>query len=238
MPAELTCRVASARPYARVLRADALTLLQILGLDHCELSLMLVSDSGIRRLNREFREKDQATDVLSFPQLEPDRTGIEPPQPDARREAPRRPGRKAGAAKAPPLALGDVVISVDMARRQARELGQTTAARIRTLLIHGLLHLLGYDHERSAAEARRMFAREHELAAYLNKENRRQPESRRATAVRTGEADGLRWSPAAMPQNLEQRAKKSATNRKPTAAPLKRKRRSVAAEASRPDRRR
>ena len=64
-------------------------------------------------------------------------------------------------------ALGDVVISLDTARRQARRLGVAPAARLRTLLVHGLLHLLGYDHERSPAEARRMFARERELAAAL-----------------------------------------------------------------------
>ncbi len=64
-------------------------------------------------------------------------------------------------------ALGDVVISLDTARRQARRIGVAPAARLRTLLVHGLLHLLGYDHERSPAEARRMFARERELAAAL-----------------------------------------------------------------------
>jgi rRNA maturation RNase YbeY len=67
----------------------------------------------------------------------------------------------------PGTALGDVVISVDTARRQARRLGVAPATRMRTLLMHGVLHLLGYDHERSPAEARRMFARERELAAAL-----------------------------------------------------------------------
>ena len=116
---------------------------------------MLVSDSAMQRLNRDFRAKDQPTDVLSFPQLE--ENGEVPSS------------VRSGGADAPPLALGDVVISFDTARRQARELGQDVAARIRTLLIHGLLHLLGYDHERSVAEARRMFAREHELAAMLDR---------------------------------------------------------------------
>jgi rRNA maturation RNase YbeY len=67
----------------------------------------------------------------------------------------------------PGTALGDVVISVDTARRQARRLGVAPAARMCTLLMHGVLHLLGYDHERSPVEARRMFARERELAAAL-----------------------------------------------------------------------
>ena len=116
---------------------------------------MLVSDSAIRRLNRDFRAKDQPTDVLSFPQLE--EHGEVPPSANS------------VATNAPPLTLGDVVISIDTARRQACELDQSVADRIRTLLIHGLLHLLGYDHERSKAEARRMFAREHELAAMLDR---------------------------------------------------------------------
>jgi rRNA maturation RNase YbeY len=155
VPVDLTSRIASARQYARAFRADANSLLHILALERCELSLMLVSDSAIRRLNRDYRAKDQPTDVLSFPQFE-ENGGVAL---DA----------KTIAANAPPLALGDVVISIDTARRQARELGQSVNARIRTLLIHGLLHLLGYDHERSAAEARRMFAREHELAALLDR---------------------------------------------------------------------
>jgi rRNA maturation RNase YbeY len=58
---------------------------------------------------------------------------------------------------------------VDTASRQARRLALAPAARMRTLLVHGLLHLLGYDHERSPAEARRMFARERELAAALRR---------------------------------------------------------------------
>ncbi|MGH7915299.1 MAG: rRNA maturation RNase YbeY, partial [Candidatus Binataceae bacterium] len=87
--------------------------------------------------------------------------------------APPPPGRLPQGAAAGTLvpaagtALGDIIISVDTARRQARRLGLAPAARMRTLLVHGLLHLLGYDHERSTAEARRMFARERELAAAL-----------------------------------------------------------------------
>ncbi len=63
--------------------------------------------------------------------------------------------------------LGDVVISVDTAARQAARRRVTPAAEVRTLLIHGILHLLGYDHERSAAEARRMRRMEQRLAGAL-----------------------------------------------------------------------
>ena len=63
--------------------------------------------------------------------------------------------------------VGDVVISIDTAIRQARELRVSAESRLRRLLIHGFLHLIGYDHERSAAGARRMFARERTLAAKI-----------------------------------------------------------------------
>jgi len=156
----LTCRSAIARPYARALRADANALLRILALQRSELSLMIVDDAAIRILNRDFRAKDKPTDVLSFPQLDDhDEATVSARTSRLQTEATTR--------DAPPLALGDIVISIDTASRQAAELGVTVAARIRTLLIHGLLHLLGYDHERSPSEARRMFARERELAAQL-----------------------------------------------------------------------
>jgi probable rRNA maturation factor len=214
VPVELTCRTVSGRRYAGNLRADALTLLGILALEHYELSLMLVGDSGIRRLNREFRGKDQATDVLSFPQLDTAR--------ELRRSGP-------STRNAPPVALGDIVISIDTARRQARELRQGVAARVRTLLIHGILHLMGSDHERSAAEARRMFAREHELAALIqtgslqaettDDAGGRGPRSHPgkvgvAASARPGkdpnEAIDARWSPAAMPERSAKAATKSA----------------------------
>jgi probable rRNA maturation factor len=69
----------------------------------------------------------------------------------------------------PGLPVGDVVISIDTAIRQAREYRVTPSARLRRLLIHGFLHLIGYDHERSPADARRMFARERTLAARMEK---------------------------------------------------------------------
>ena len=133
--------------------ADGVALLRILGLEHCELSLVIVGDRAIRKLNRDFRAKDQATDVLSFPQFED--------------QAELKTLARGGAKNAPPIPIGDIVISIETASRQAREIEQSAAARLRTLLIHGLLHLTGYDHERSAAEARRMFKREHQLAELM-----------------------------------------------------------------------
>jgi probable rRNA maturation factor len=144
-------RVASARArrYAPVLRAEAVRLLAAMGLARCELSIVIVDDDLIRGMNREFRGKDAATDVLSFSQLE--EKGHAAPDPAQVRNAPE-------------TILGDVVISADTALRQAKAYGVAPRARLRTLLIHGTLHLIGYDHECSAADARRMFSRERELA--------------------------------------------------------------------------
>ncbi len=150
----MRCTSRRGRAFARALAADAARLERAAGLGRTELSLMLVGDRAIRALNRSFRGIDRATDVLAFSQLE--ERGAPPPSP---RAAARLDGRP----------LGDVVISIDTALRQARELGVAPAARLRTLLIHGFLHLLGYDHERSAADARRMFARERALARKLDK---------------------------------------------------------------------
>jgi len=122
------------------------------GLGKCELSLTLTSDDSIRALNRDYRKKDQPTDVLSFSQIE--EPGSAPPDPLAVQNNPGMP-------------LGDVVISIDTALAQARSYRVSPRDRLRTLLIHGFLHLLGYDHERSAVEARKMFARERELAAIM-----------------------------------------------------------------------
>jgi len=117
-------------------------LLRDLRLDRAELSIVLVSDREMRALNRRWCRRDRPTDVLSFAQRE-------------------------GAGGAPDGLLGDVVISVDTARRQAAERGETLARAADRLLIHGLLHLLGDDHERSVAEARRMQRRERALARWL-----------------------------------------------------------------------
>ena len=121
---------------------SARRLLRALDLRHGELSLLLVSDGEMRRLNRRWRDRDRPTDVLAFAQAE-------------------------GPGGAPDGMLGDVVISVDTARRQAAERGETLGREAERLLVHGVLHLLGYDHERSTAEARRMQRRERALARVL-----------------------------------------------------------------------
>jgi probable rRNA maturation factor len=127
---------------ATSLGRSARRLLAGLGLDGAELSVLLVADGEMRRLNRDWRGKDRPTDVLSFAQGE-------------------------GAGAAPDGLLGDVVISVDTARRQAHTGRRPLGREAERLLVHGLLHLLGYDHERSAREAARMKRKERELTGWL-----------------------------------------------------------------------
>jgi probable rRNA maturation factor len=124
-------------------RRDAGQLLVALCESGSELTVSLVDDATIHTLNRDYRGKDRPTDVLAF----------------AMREGERVEGDAD--------VLGDVVISLDTAARQAKQRRRTVAAEVRTLLIHGVLHLLGYDHERSAAEAKRMKAMERRLLRRL-----------------------------------------------------------------------
>lgn len=130
MPVELIRRGAGQNYPPRAVKNTALEVLRLLKHDRAELSLALVGNSEIRRLNAKYRKKDYATDVLSFAAAE------------------NLPG--------PMRLLGDVVISVDKARAQAKERGRTLKEELTTLLIHGIVHLLGYDHERSARDARIM----------------------------------------------------------------------------------
>jgi probable rRNA maturation factor len=90
-----------------------------------DVAIALVTDQRIRRLNRDYRGKDVVTDVLSF-------TAEHPRDP-----TPDRAGRP----------LGDIVIATGVAKRQAREAGHSYATELRVLALHGLLHLLGYDHD-------------------------------------------------------------------------------------------
>jgi probable rRNA maturation factor len=94
-----------------------------------QVSIALVSDGRIRALNRAYRRSDYATDVLSFPS--------EP------------------SALSPASFLGEIVIARGVARRQAREARHSELTELKVLALHGLLHLLGYDHESDGGEMRR-----------------------------------------------------------------------------------
>jgi probable rRNA maturation factor len=96
-----------------------------------EVSVLLTSDSEIRRLNQTFRGKNKATDVLSFPA-------------PALPKSTRKPAQQTIA--------GDLAISIHTAERQARQFGHPLEIELKILLLHGLLHLAGYDHETDAGE--------------------------------------------------------------------------------------
>jgi probable rRNA maturation factor len=127
-----------------------------------DVAVALVSDAHIQKLNSQYRKKRTATDVLSFPADPSPAHGI--PQPGSRIPHPGfRPSTGAGRpefveGRQRSLHLGDIVIATGVARRQAREAGHSYQTELRVLALHGLLHLLGYDHENSedAGRMRRM----------------------------------------------------------------------------------
>ena len=102
-----------------------------------ELAIALVTDRHIQKLNRQYRGKDYATDVLSFPA---DDVRLKP-------EATNRQAEPAGPRTREPRFLGDLVIATGVARRQARQHGHSYPTELRVLALHGFLHLLGYDHD-------------------------------------------------------------------------------------------
>lgn len=130
MPVEILRRPVRKKYSARRLKKIAAAVLDIVGAREAELSVAFIGDREMRRLNARYRGKDYATDVLSFP--------AEANWPGGAR------------------LLGDVIISVNKAASQAKERGRSLDQELATLLIHGIVHLLGYDHERSTKEAKRM----------------------------------------------------------------------------------
>ena len=119
----------------------AQAILSDVGEASAELGILFVGDQRMRGLNRRYRGKDRTTDVLAF----------------AMREAPHS---SAGL-------LGDVVIAVPTAARQAKQGQRSLDEELAVLLVHGILHLCGYDHERSEKEARRMYRRERMILSRL-----------------------------------------------------------------------
>jgi probable rRNA maturation factor len=115
--------------------------------DGTELSVSIVGDRSIRIINRDYLAKDRPTNVISFSLQEGECGGVNP------------------------HALGDVIISADTAAREAEEGGITFFERLSFLMLHGILHLCGYDHERSGeAEAQKMRRKEQQLLKILKKE--------------------------------------------------------------------
>ncbi len=124
-------------------RRLASCVLEGLGHPEAELSVVLVDDEEMAGLNLQYLGKGGPTNVIAFSMREGEGGHISP------------------------HLLGDVVISLDTARREAREAGIPWEERLGALLVHGVLHLLGHDHEPGTLEARRMEAEEKRLAALL-----------------------------------------------------------------------
>lgn len=129
------------------IRRAAERILSVLEYPDSELSVVIVGDRSIRRLNRQFLGRDKATNVISFAMQEGPFAGVNPE------------------------VLGDVVISAVTCAREAEEGGIAFSSRLHFLLLHGILHLAGYDHERSGeAEAKRMENKERQIVAHLHRE--------------------------------------------------------------------
>jgi probable rRNA maturation factor len=103
------------------------------GRETAEVTLVITDDEAVATLNRQYRAMEGPTDVLSFPAQEPTPGFVSAPEADAY--------------------LGDILIALPFTRRQAAELGRPLAAELRLLAVHGVLHLLGYDHAEPAEEA-------------------------------------------------------------------------------------
>jgi probable rRNA maturation factor len=137
VPALVTVRNGPFRNVSkRTIHRWAERMLRCLGLADAELSIALTDDREIHELNRVFRHRDQATDVLAFAMREGEHAGASP----------------VGDDHAFAEMLGDVVISVETARRQASLRGHDLEREVRELLAHGLLHLVGFDHQTKEEE--------------------------------------------------------------------------------------
>lgn len=148
---------------AEIQRA-AEAMLRTLKLPKAELSVVLCDDATIHALNRDYRKKNKPTDVLAF----------------ALREG--EGGHLAGDM------LGDVIISLDTATRQARERGIVTRDEVRMLLAHGLLHLLGWDHRDDAEDARMRAETDRLLAALARSEARAKAAPKKKPAAKKARA--------------------------------------------------
>ena len=120
----------------------------------CEVDVLLTGDAGIHAINREMRQVDAPTDVLSFPEFD------------------LMPGQLPGAEDADPgtglVPLGDMVISMERVAAQAREYGHSNRRELSYLVVHSVLHLLGYDHLDEGPQKAQMRAREEAILGELS----------------------------------------------------------------------
>ena len=124
----------------------------------CEVDVLLTDDEGIHRINLDMRQVDRPTDVLSFPALEL-----------AEGELPAEEDADPGTGYVP---LGDMVISMERVKAQAKEYGHSNRRELAYLAVHSVLHLLGYDHMDEGPQKARMRAREEAVMAVLGLERK------------------------------------------------------------------
>ena len=148
MPVSLHVQVRSVTVARKRILGLAQAVLDLIGEPTADMTLSFVGDRRMRRLNHRFRHKDRSTDVLAF----------------AFREARAPHGFSRTATH-----LGDVVIALPTAQRQAKTTRRSLEEEIVTLLIHGVLHLCGYDHERGRADALRMQRKERQICRRLGR---------------------------------------------------------------------
>lgn len=147
MPAFVTVRNGPFRDVSKpTIRRWADRMLSCLGLAEAELSVALTDDEEIHELNRVFRHRDRPTDVLAFAMREGEPIGARPTGFEGGTSPSGDPTERL------PEMLGDVVVSVETARRQAARRRRALESEVRELLAHGLLHLVGYDHQTKAEE--------------------------------------------------------------------------------------
>ena len=119
----------------------------------CEVDVLLTDDEAIHRINREMRQVDRSTDVLSFPEFD-----LHPGQLPTEEDADPGTGL---------VPLGDMVISMEHVAAQAKEYGHSTRRELAYLVVHSVLHLLGYDHLDEGSQKKQMRAREEAILAEL-----------------------------------------------------------------------
>ena len=120
--------------------------------NHCEVSVTFIDNEGIHELNKKYRNVDRPTDVLSFPLFDFDGDMDEPPIDEVMSN------------------LGDIVVSLEKAKEQAEEYGHSFEREVAFLCVHSMLHLLGYDHERSDEEDVEMRSKQTEIMKIMGLE--------------------------------------------------------------------
>jgi probable rRNA maturation factor len=154
------------------LKKDVQTFLTALGYEDFDIGIWITTDATIQKYNREYRQKDKPTDILSFPYHPPasflDDSGVINPAAFFK-NAPRQ--SSFGTSAEEDAQLGDLIISAAYVKKDAARLGISFERRMRRLLVHGICHLLGYDHMKDS-EYKVMLAKERQLleAAFGKKE--------------------------------------------------------------------